>query len=214
MLTKIIDIPNLYEEENLIDLIELKNGDIITFTEFKILKIKLGDNTDEISQIYEIPKSFLLNKGKKCLYFKKGLNIYELGNNNILIHSQMIYPIDNYRNKMIIFNLDNCQIVKYKIFQKPAFAIILKKYFCICHPKMINICDIINYEMIKTININNSFYTKYSENMIIIIRNLNYYKTNMYKDIVFITVILTSNKLNLIKQKIIPKLIKYNIIII
>ena len=124
MLSKIIDIPNLYEEEYLIDLIELKNGDIIIFTEFKILKIKLGDNTDEISQIYEIPKSFLYNKGKKYLYFKKGLNIYELGNNNILIHSQMIYPIDNYRNKMIIFNLDNCQIVKYKIFQKPAFAII------------------------------------------------------------------------------------------
>ena len=185
ILSKTIDIPNLLEEEYIKDMIELKNGDFMAITEFKLLKIKLGENNDEITQIYEFLESELFCKDNH--YFKeKKLNIYDLGNNNILIHSQIISLLSNYKNKTIIFNLDNFQIINYKIFQKKTFVVVLEKYFCICELKIINIYDINDYEKLNTIYINNSFVNKYNETSIILLRNLQFYQGNCNKDIVLI----------------------------
>ena len=186
ILSKSIDIPNLLEEEYIMDLIELRNGDLIAITEFKLLKIKLGDNNDEITQIYEFLESVLFCNNIRFFEEKK-LNIHDLGNNNILIHSQIIAYLSNYKNKTIIFNLDNFKIIEYKIFQKKASIVVLEKYFCICDSKYISIYDINDYEkLLNTIYINHSFVNKFNETSIILLRNLQSYHVYCNKDIILI----------------------------
>ena len=75
ILSKTIEIPNLLEEkEYIMDLIELKNGDLIAITEFKLLKIKLRDKNDEITQIHE----YLFFSNVNGIITEKKLNIYDL----------------------------------------------------------------------------------------------------------------------------------------
>lgn len=117
--TKILKMPKFLKKEKIFDIIELKDGRLIGLTNQSILNIKINnskDENDEISQLYKIPKNWLIN-GDNQNCFKQFLNIYELGNNNLLIHSHSegyvkrflgrSHRSKDYYNNIIILDTNN-----------------------------------------------------------------------------------------------------------
>ena len=79
------EISNVNEYELILDIIELKNGNIIGIANKSFLDIKLIEN-EEIKRLYKISDNFLASL-KKVIYYNGDLDIYELPSNKILIHS-------------------------------------------------------------------------------------------------------------------------------
>ena len=184
---KIIDIPN---DENLCDIIELRNKQLLGITKNSIIEIKKIWNKNkneeeyEINIIFKIPEKYIetpiTEKEKKNNTFIQYLNIYELVNKRILIHSystQLIYrrcgthpPGELCVNNIYIFDLNNKEIIHcFESFVDEANIIILEKYICISYSYIIDIYDISNYKLLKTIKdkFNKNYIIKYNENIII-----------------------------------------------
>ena len=180
---KIINIPN---DEYILDVIELKNGIIIGCTNKSLIDIKLiknkNDEEYEISNIMKNSENFYIipRNGKIHIYFKQYVNIYELPNNKLLLHShssELIFgrcgthpPAEVYDNKFFIYDLNNQAIIHtFKPLEGETNIIILNKYICICYYGIINIYDINDYSLKKEVidKFNARYFTKYDENSII-----------------------------------------------
>jgi hypothetical protein len=91
-----------------------------------------------------------------------------------------LYCIDKYRTEEVIFNLDNCKIIKnmknyistedFEDSFKPYLIKIYNKYICISKKNNIYIYDISNYDLIKELNFSfNIFNTfNFDENIILV----------------------------------------------
>jgi len=101
-------------------------------------------------------------KEKKNTTYIQYLNIYELLNKRLLIHSystQLIYgdcgthPPEEYcRNKIFIFDLNNKEIIHcFESFNNETNIVILEKYICINYNNIIKIYDITDYILLKII---------------------------------------------------------------
>ena len=186
-------LPSKIEKvQNVLDVIELKNGIILAITRKDILKIKINDKNFEVYRLSENPfknhKLFYRDSSHVTDLFK--LSIYELPKNNILISliiqsSELcgtiaLYCIDKYRTEEVIFNLDNCKIIKnmknyistedFEDSFKPYLIKIYNKYICISKKNNIYIYDISNYDLIKELNFSfNIFNTfNFDENIILV----------------------------------------------
>ena len=119
-------------------------------------------------------------KEKKNKTYIQYLNIYELENKRILIHSfstQLMYgrcgthpPGELCRNKISVFDLNNKEIIHcFKSIYNEANIIILEKYICICYNSIIKIYDITDYKLLKEIEdkFHKNYIIKYNENIII-----------------------------------------------
>jgi len=120
------------------------------------------------------------DREKENSTFIQYLNLYELINKRLLIHSystQLIYgrcgthpPGELCRNKIFIFDLNNKEIIHcFEPFGNEANIIILEKYICISYSHIIEIYDITDYKLLKTIKdkFNKNYIIKYNENIII-----------------------------------------------
>ena len=183
---KILKKFQLEDNQMILDAIELKNGMIIAITNSNILNINV--DKDKICKISEIPKECLINK-TQIQDFNQTNDIYELPNNNILIHSHLYYEYyqnegcirgDLYynKNKEVIFNIDKCKVIHCLVnfdhenefsyasnFDKSKI-LIYKKYICISKKTNIKIYNISDYEFIKEISGLNLKIFNYDENMI------------------------------------------------
>ena len=186
-------IPSKIEKvQNVLDVIELKNGMILVFTREDILKIKINDNNFEVYRLSENPfknhKLFYRDSSHVTDLFK--LSTYELPKNNLLISLILVkfelcgtialYSIDRYRTEEVIFNLDEFKIIKnmknyistydFEESFKPYLIKIYNKYICISKKNNIYIYDITNYDLIKELNFNfNIFNTfNFDENIILV----------------------------------------------
>ena len=179
---KIIKISNINEFEHILDIIELKNGNIIGITNKSFLDIKLKENeNDEIKHLYKISDNLLASL-KKVLNYNGHLDIYELSSNKILIHSHFYYskrkcpkckPFVRWGNKIFIIKLENFEVIHSENFPKKTKIIVLNNYFCINHSNTIFIYSIDDYKLLKKISTNVKCFNKYDENSIIIIDDNN-----------------------------------------
>ena len=184
---KIINIPY---DEILCDIIELRNKQLLGITKNSILEIKKIWNINkkeeeyEINVIFKIPENYIeipkTEKEKKNDTYIQYLNIYELVNKRILIHSfstQLIYgrcgthpPGELCINIISIFDLNKKEIIHcFESFYNEANIIILEKYICICYNNIIKIYDITDYKLLKEIEdkFRKNYIIKYNENIII-----------------------------------------------
>ena len=180
-------------DQNVLDVIELKNGMILAITREDILEIKINDNKYEICRLSENPikdNKFLLSNetfGEERDIFK--LSSYELPKNNILISLVLVrfelsgthctFIKNHYRTEEVIFNLDKFKIIKnlknyistydFEESFKPYLIKIYNKYICISKKNNIYIYDIANYELIKELNFNFNINTfNFDENIILV----------------------------------------------
>ena len=184
---KIINIPN---DENLFDIIELRNKELLGITKNSIIEIKKIWNNNKkeedyiINFVFKIPEKYvempITEEEKKNDIFLQYLNIYELVNNRILIHSystQLIYgtcgthpPCELCSNKIFIFDFNNKEIIHcFESFYDEASIIIVEKYICISYSNKIEIYDIVDYKLLKIIKdkFHKNYIIKYNENIII-----------------------------------------------
>ena len=217
--SKVIKMPNFFKKEKLFDILELKDGRIIGITNKCILNIKIKDKkeeNDEISQIYNIPRNWLI-KNFREEYFLQYFNMYELQNNKLLIHSHSsgnhiskcgrIDGNKTFNNKIFVFDLDNFEIIhffekfnkdndNYGQYNGKIFVIILKKYICLATNNSIYIYNIIDYKLLKKIKNENDYIgyiIKYDEDNII--------SMNKYKEEYIIIIYNLSDLNNLKYQK-------------
>ena len=184
---KIINIPN---DENLCDIIELRNKQLLGITKNSIIEIKKiwnnykKEEEYELNIIFKIPEKYIEmpqdeNEKKNNTYIQY-LNIYELSNKRLLIHSystQLIYgtcgthpPGEFCRNKIFIFDLNIKEITHYfQTIYDEVNIIILEKYICISYSNIVDIYDITNNKLLKTIKdkFSKNYIIKYNENIII-----------------------------------------------
>ena len=83
---KKIEISKTEANEKFLDVEELDNGTIIGATIESFYNIKIKDQNIELTQIHKIPEDWLVSWERKYNY-KGELNIYDLKNNKILLHS-------------------------------------------------------------------------------------------------------------------------------
>ena len=117
-----IIMPN---DESILDVIKLKNGKILGVTKNTILEIKIEENY-KIYPLFKIPKNWLIKsyEEKRRFYsgFKQYINLYELPNDRLLIHSHSTElshnggcgthpPYEICINKIYILNWSNFEIV-------------------------------------------------------------------------------------------------------
>ena len=174
---KKIEFPN----EKVIDIIELKNKKILGITTEHLIYINFNGEDSQISNISDVPQNSFSNLHCECL--KQYLDLYELPNNKILIHSHsngiapMIcgnsIPVEDLFNKIYIvdltdssyiYNFDNFENLKTEI-----YIVILDKYICVSHDNIIDIYDINNFKLLNQIDdkINKKYIIKYDENLIL-----------------------------------------------
>lgn len=173
---KRIKMKNFDKGEKIMNVLELKNGEIIGVTNQYIINIKLNDNklqNAKITQLYKVPYEWLLY-GEDIF-----LNIYELKNNKLFMNFQSYFysrrcptsrPIKKYRNKIFIFNLKKLIVVydDFKDYNDEIYNILfLKKCICINYNECLLIYDNIKYQLLKRIYINIKYINKYTENIII-----------------------------------------------
>ena len=184
---KLIHIPN---NENLFDIIELKNKKLLGITLSSILEFKKIWNNDKKEEEYEINCTFKIpekyietpktEKEKKSSTYIQYIDLHELYNNKLLIHSystQLIYgtcgthPPDEFcRNKIFIFDLNNNEIIhSFEPFNGETNIIILDKYICVNYYNIIEIYDPTNFKLLKIIkdHFSKDYMIKYDENIII-----------------------------------------------
>ena len=185
---KIIKMPYFNKGEEILDTIELKNGNIIGFTNQSIIKIDIKENIDENDEIIQLKKIKPILKDYDHISFLEfNLNLFELENNNLLLYLHKFYsfrrclrcsPIIFYDNIIFILNLNNFKVVhKFENIKNKSNVVILKKYICMNKEDGIYIYDIINYKLIKKIKTDDLHYImKYDENIII---GMNEYENNI-----------------------------------
>ena len=178
--------------QNVLDVIEFKNGMILAITRNDILKIKINDNNFEAYRLSENPfkEHELFCRDSFHIINLYKYSTYELPKNNILISlilksSELcgtiaLYSIDRYRTEEVIFNLDEFKIIKninnyistynFEESFKPYLIKIYNKYICISKKNNIYIYDITNYDLIKELNFSfnilNTF--NFDENIILV----------------------------------------------
>ena len=111
------------------------------------------------------------------------LKLYELKNNNILIHSHSSGSYEYFsgcvnktinlcKNKLFILNYKNFEIQNLSKTNDKINIMNLQKYICIIfNYKNISIYDIENYNLLKTIKKNICSIIKYDDNIILILDN-------------------------------------------
>ena len=176
---KIIKMPNFNEGEIILDVIELKNRNILGFTSQSILKFKLKEDineNDEIAQIATIDET--IKDYDYIPIYRYNLNIFEITNNKLLLHYHKLeimrrcprsIPRKINDNKIFIMNLDNFKIIhNFVNIKNKSNVVILKNYICMSGNYGIDIYNINNYELIKTIRIDEiNYILKYDDNIII-----------------------------------------------
>ena len=178
-------IPN---NEIIYDVIKLKNSKILGITNKTIIEIK---ENYEIDQLFKIPQNWLIKSYKDQYRFYSGfqqyINIYELQNNRLLIHSHSTeyshnggcgtHPPDQVCvNKIYILNLINFEIIhQFDELKSEINIVILDKYICIIYfykyhfKNLIDIYSIEDYKSIKKIEdrFEKKYITKIDENKFI-----------------------------------------------
>ena len=194
--TKILKMPKFMKKEKIFDIIELKDGRLIGLTNQSILHIKISnskDENDEISQLYKIPKNWLIN-GENQHYFKQFLNIYELENKNLLIHSHSEGYIKrflgrshiskDYENKIFILDINNFKATNLLNDRIDEIKIIIfKNYICISYIEHIDIYSLNDYKLLNKVEsyAGIALVTKYDENIIFLINDFyDHYDIIMY----------------------------------
>jgi hypothetical protein len=148
---KKIEFPN----EEVIDIIELKNKKILGITTNHLININFNGEECQISNISDVPQNSF-SKEMHCEFLKQYLDLYELPNNKILIHSNSSglapqicgnsIPVENLFNKIYIldftdstyiYNFDNLENLKTEM-----NIVVLDKYICISHDNIIDIYDV------------------------------------------------------------------------
>ena len=76
-----------FPEENLIDIIELKNKKILGITNNHLINIDFKGEECQITNISDVPQNSFRKENLGCEFLKQYLDLYELPNNKILIHS-------------------------------------------------------------------------------------------------------------------------------
>ena len=181
-------MPNYENGEIIMDTIELKNGNLIGFTNQSILKIELKENKDEkdeiiqLKEIYDIFKDYIDDylSYEYTPFLEYDLNLFELPNNNLLLHFHTFYtvrkcirssPIKGNKSIVFILNLNNYNIIhKFEEEIEKSNVVVLKNYICMNDFRKIYIYNINNYELINQIDIkiNEMFYfIKYNKNTLI-----------------------------------------------
>ena len=172
-----------FPEEKVIDIIELKNKKILGITTNHLININFKGGECQISNISDVPQNSFSKENLSYEFLKQYLDLYELANNKLLIHSHsnslapMIcgnsIPEEYLFNKIYILDLaDSSYIYNFDIFQNlrtEVNIVILDKYICISHDNIIDIYDINNFKLLKQIDdkINKKYIIKYDENLII-----------------------------------------------
>ena len=160
-------IPN---NEIIYDVIKLKDGKILGITNKTIIEIKENYKIDEL---FKIPQNWLIKSYQEQYRFYSGfqqyINLYELPNNRLLIHSHSTEyshnggcgtnpPYQISVNKIYILNLSNFEIIhQFDELKSEINIVILDKYICIIYfykyhlNNLIDIYSIENYKSIKKI---------------------------------------------------------------
>ena len=177
------------DDEYIYDIIELKNGKLLGISNNSIFEIKNEGEKYTISKLFQIPNNWLIiafsKKERFFSSFKQYIDMYELPNNRLIIHSHSSEfshnggcgtapPSEISVNKIFILKLENFEI--YEQFNEiisELNIIILNKYFCLCYSyfnyyrKIIDIYDINDYKLIKRIDdgFDKDYIIKYNKNM-------------------------------------------------
>lgn len=181
----------LSDDETIFDIVELKNGKILGITNKSLVEIINKNKNYEISQIFKIPDNwFITPNSKKMRFFsnfRQYMDLYELPNNRLLIHSHSTElshnggcgthpPSEIYENKIYSINLENFEIIHcYEEYDSEINIVILDKYICIsnCYKRswnnIIDIYSINDFKLIKKIKdkFEANYIIKYNENIII-----------------------------------------------
>ncbi len=172
-----------FPKEEVKDIIELKNKKILGITTNHLININFKGGECKISNISDVPQNSFSKENLSHEFLKQYLDLYELANNKLLIHSHSnslapmicgnsipeeylfnkIYILD-LADSSYIYNFDNFENLKTEI-----NIVILDKYICISHDNIIDIYDINNFKLLKQIDdkINKKYIIKYDENLII-----------------------------------------------
>ena len=172
-----------FPEEKVIDIIKLKNKNILGITTKHLINIDIKGEECQIIKLFDVPEYLFLKDNLNYEFLKQYLDLYEIPNNKLLIHSHTngLVPIicgnsipeEGILNKICIFDLNKFEnIFNFTNFENSKIEInivILDKYICISHDNIIDIYDINDYKLLKQINdnINKRYIIKYDENLII-----------------------------------------------
>ena len=183
----------LPDDQYIYDIIELKNGKLLGISNNSIFEIKNEGENYNISKLFQIPNNWLIIAfSKKMRFFsdfKQYIDMYELPNNRLIIHSHSSEfshnggcgthpPSEISVNKIFILKLENFEIIdKFNEIHSEINIIILEKYFCVCYSlrnyyrKIIDIYDINDYKLIKRIDdqFDKNYIIKYNKNMFLAI---------------------------------------------
>ena len=149
------------KEEKVLDIIKLKNKKILGITNIHLININIKGEEYQISNISDVPQNSF-TKEHSGEFLKQYLDLYEISNNKILIHSHSnglapmfcgnSIPYENLFNKIYILYLnDFSNIYNFENFENLKTEInivILDKYICISNDNIIDIYDIYNYKLI------------------------------------------------------------------
>ena len=156
---KKIEISKMEENEKFLDVVELDNGTIIGVTIESLYNIKIKDENIELTQIHKIPKNWFVSWERKYCYNGE-LNIYDLKNNKILLHSHSYRCIPKCiigsfsikkESKIFIVDLNNFEVVYTENFPNIANIVVLKDCICVYHSKTIFIYSINDYKYYKNL---------------------------------------------------------------
>ena len=177
---KKIRITNTKNNEKFLDVAELDNGTIIGITTESLYNIKIKDENSELTQIHKIPEEWLVSWEEKYCYDGE-LNIYDLKNNKILLHSHSYYysrrclncsAIIKKESKIFIVDLNNFEVVYTENFPNIANIVVLKDCICVYHSNIIFIYSINDYKMLQKIESELKLINKYNDNIIIAINKI------------------------------------------
>ena len=156
---KKIEISKTEENEKFLDVEELDNGTIIGVTTESLYNIKIKDENIELTQIHKIPEDWLVSWERKYCYDGE-LNIYDLKNNKILLHSHSYYyshkclnclPKIKKESKIFIVDLNDFEVVYTEKFPNIANIVVLKDCICVHHFNTIFIYNNNDYKILQKI---------------------------------------------------------------
>ena len=137
-----------FPEEKVLDIIELKNKKILGITEKHLIYINIKGEELEITNIMDVPQNSFSKENMINEFLRQYLDLYEISNNKILIHSHL-----NGLERIICGN----SIPTEKIFNK-IYILDLNDF-----------SNIYNFKLMKQIDdkISKNYIIKYDENLII-----------------------------------------------
>ena len=173
---KKIEISKKEKNEKLFDVVELDNGTIIGITIESLYNIKIKDEYIVLTQIHKIPEDWLVSWEEKYCYNGE-LNIFDLKNNKILLHSHSYRCIRRClfgsatikkESKIFIVDLNNFEVVYTENFPNIANIVVLKDYICVYHSKTIFIYSINDYKILQKFESNLQSINIYNDNFLIV----------------------------------------------